>query len=317
MAQNTYGRSIIVALTNKSGGSVALGDVVVVDTTTDESFTTTTSAANTSAIGVAAETIASNAVGRVVVGGYVSLVNVNASVTRNQFGTTHTVAKQAVASASRVAGTFCRWLMTSATPSAYIYPVDLAGSALTNPMTTAGDIIVGGAAGAPARLAAGTAGYPLVGGGAGVAPAYARAATLVGCRVEHSTTQSVAQNTFVALTFDTESSPYYDTDAIHAGTDFTAIVAGKWMVGCTMQTDLPASSANILTIYVNGTELTGTRDRFPTASVTHTFQVHQPLLLALNDVVTFRHFQGSAGSYNAGDSTAGARTTAYMYFMGV
>ena len=136
-----FGRSIIVPLTNKSGGGVIAGDVVVVDTSTDESFTTTTSAASTSAIGVAAETIASNAVGRVIVGGYAPLVNVNASVTRNQFGTTHTVAKQAVASATRVAGTFCRWLKSSATPSAYIYPVDLAGAALTDPTTTRGDLI--------------------------------------------------------------------------------------------------------------------------------------------------------------------------------
>ncbi len=158
-----FGRSIIVPLTNKSGGSVALGDVVVVDTTTDESFTTTTSAANTSAIGVAAETIASNAVGRVIVGGYASLVNVNASVTRNQFGTTHTVAKQAVASASRVAGTFCRWLKTSATPSAYIYPVDLAGAALTNPMDGTGQMIYGGAAGAATKLVAGTTSQVLIG----------------------------------------------------------------------------------------------------------------------------------------------------------
>lgn len=47
------------------------------------------------------------------------------------------------------------------------------GGGMTNPMTTAGDIIVGGVAGAPARLAAGsTAGHVLTSNGPGVAPSY-------------------------------------------------------------------------------------------------------------------------------------------------
>lgn len=45
-------------------------------------------------------------------------------------------------------------------------------SKMTNPMTTAGDIIVGGPSGSPTRLAAGTLGYVLTGNGAGVLPSY-------------------------------------------------------------------------------------------------------------------------------------------------
>jgi hypothetical protein len=41
-----------------------------------------------------------------------------------------------------------------------------------NPMTTVGDLIVGGASGIPARLAAGTATYVLTSNGAGVAPTW-------------------------------------------------------------------------------------------------------------------------------------------------
>lgn len=162
---NIYGRQVVLPLTNKSGGSVIAGDVVIIDTTTNDSFTTTTSAASILALGVAAETIASNAVGRIIVEGYAPLVNVSASVTRGNYGTTHTVAKQAVESASRVAGTFLKFLKTSATPSALVYPVDLAGAALTNPMNAIGDIIQGTTAGAPARLAAPAAGKVLTGAG--------------------------------------------------------------------------------------------------------------------------------------------------------
>ena len=84
----------------------------------------------------------------------------------------------------------------------------LAGTGLSNPMTTAGDIIVGGVSGAPARLAAGTAGYPLVGGGAGVASAYAAAGKFHGCHVYKNGTQTASP-----LLFDTE---VVDTDAFHS-----------------------------------------------------------------------------------------------------
>ena len=44
VASNTYGRQVVVPLTNKSGGGVIAGDVVAYDSTTNLSFTTTTAA---------------------------------------------------------------------------------------------------------------------------------------------------------------------------------------------------------------------------------------------------------------------------------
>lgn len=117
------GRQVVVPLTNKSGGSVAAGDVVVIGTTTDESFTTTTTAGVESTIGIAQETIAADASGRVLVAGYASLVNVAASVTRGHYLETSTTAKQATGNASRSAGAFGQFLKTSATPSAVIWGV--------------------------------------------------------------------------------------------------------------------------------------------------------------------------------------------------
>lgn len=46
------------------------------------------------------------------------------------------------------------------------------GSGMTNPMTTVGDLVVGGTSGTPARLAASTASYVLTSNGAGVAPTW-------------------------------------------------------------------------------------------------------------------------------------------------
>ena len=86
-------------LTNKSGGSVARGDVIVIDTTTLKSFTTTTTANKVGIIGIALDTIASNAAGPVQFTGYVP-VNVNASTAIGDFLTTSTTVKKADNSAT-------------------------------------------------------------------------------------------------------------------------------------------------------------------------------------------------------------------------
>jgi hypothetical protein len=161
MPANTYGRQVVVPLTNKSGGAVAAGDVVIVDTSNNEAFTTTTSGAYTGGIGIAQETIANNAIGRVLVEGYAALVNTSASVTRGNYGKTHTVAKQAVdAGASRVAGAFCQFLTGGTTPTARIFPPDL-GAAAGNVAADAifdakGDLPVGTGADTAAKLTVGT-----------------------------------------------------------------------------------------------------------------------------------------------------------------
>lgn len=164
---NTYGHKVVAALTNKSGGSVAAGDVVIIDTANNEAFTTTTSGGYTGGVGVAQETIANNATGRVLLSGYAALVNVNASVTRGNFGKTHTVAKQATdAGASRTVGTFCQFLTGGTTPTARVYPVDLnasSGSVATDAIFDAkGDLPAGTGADTAAKLTVGSNGDHLV-----------------------------------------------------------------------------------------------------------------------------------------------------------
>jgi hypothetical protein len=66
------------------------------------------------------------------------------------------VAKQAVSTGgtTRTAGTFCKFTTGGTTPEADIWPVDLgAGSGLSDPMTTRGDIIVRDSSNVTARLA--------------------------------------------------------------------------------------------------------------------------------------------------------------------
>lgn len=158
---NTYGRQTVLPLTNKSGGGVIAGDVVIIDTTNNEAFTTTTTAAYTGLVGIAQETIANNATGRVLISGYAALVNVNASVTRGNYGKTHTVAKQGTdAGSSRVAGAFCQFLTGGTTPTATLlgFP-DVSAGALTDHThaATGSGANGGGATLAPTKLTLPTA----------------------------------------------------------------------------------------------------------------------------------------------------------------
>jgi hypothetical protein len=121
MPANTYGRQVVEALVNKSGGAVAAGDVVIIDTTNDGAFTTTTTGQSQVTIGIVQETIASNATGRVLLSGFAALVNVPASVTRGHFVETHTVAKQATGNSSRRSGSFGQFRTGGTTPTAVIW----------------------------------------------------------------------------------------------------------------------------------------------------------------------------------------------------
>ncbi|MHB8303364.1 MAG: hypothetical protein ACYDC6_11085 [Acidobacteriaceae bacterium] len=80
---------------------------------------------------------------------------------------------------------------------------------LSNPMTTAGDIIIGGAAGAPTRLAAGAAATVLTSNGPGVAPSYQAPAAGGGAGALVLLEQHTASNS-AELDFTASFSATYD-----------------------------------------------------------------------------------------------------------
>lgn len=154
---NIYGRQVVLPLTNKSGGGVIAGDVVIIDTGNDSAFTTTTTGAYQGSVGIAQETIANNATGRVLVHGEAALVNVNASVTRGHYVKTYTAVKQATGSSTRVAGVFGQFTTGGTTPKAWLWGFpDNAGAsgetvATSAIWTTAGKVAVATGAGAAAE----------------------------------------------------------------------------------------------------------------------------------------------------------------------
>lgn len=236
---NTYGRQVVVPLVNKSGGSVAAGDVVVVDTSNNDAFTTSTAGAVTIGIGVAQETIASNATGRILLSGYAALVNTSASVTRGNFGKTHTVVKQAVdAGASRVVGTFCQFLTGGTTPDAIVFPSDLGGgSGLVDPMTTRGDVIVRNASNVSARLAVGaTANMALRSDGTDVGYAILPGTLLGKTSYTPGSDSDIKSSTSTTLE---------DVDATNAIVTFTAPASGNVIVDITANAQVTGSQSQL------------------------------------------------------------------------
>lgn len=308
---NPYGRSTIVPLTNQSGGGVIAGDVVVIDTAHDDSFVTTTSANFVGTVGVAQQTIGAGAVGLVCLAGKVDLVNVNASVTRGHYGATFTVAKQATdAGASRGVGTFCEFTTGGATPKAIIWPVDLLGSSLTNPMTTEGDIIYGGAAGAPTRLAVGANRKLLKSNGTD--PGYAFP-TWIGCRLRNSIDQTI-NNTSAngAALFDTEDE---DTDNFHSTSSNTSRITiptgldGVYLLTGTAQ---DATGGSFMRFYKNGAALAGALGRLPNAS--DAVAISGIFRLAATDYMELTFYTNSANHTIKGGNGDNGITFAATFF---
>lgn len=158
------GRQVVVPLTNKSAGSVAAGDTVILSSGTAAAFTTTTSAGQVDDfVGVVYDaTIAQDAIGLVILQGFVPLITLSGSASLGDYVKTHSVAKQSAPSATRGSGSFGQVLGTGTTPAAFIWgfpdPATAAGNVATDAIwDAAGDLVQGTGADAAARLALGTA----------------------------------------------------------------------------------------------------------------------------------------------------------------
>lgn len=102
--------------TNKSGVQRVLGDVVIVDINNDDAFTTTTTSGDTKILGVVGATIANNASGKVVTGGYISTITVDAACARGSFLKSSSIVGQASPSTTVVTGCFALAMSSSAGP---------------------------------------------------------------------------------------------------------------------------------------------------------------------------------------------------------
>ncbi len=152
MPNTALNRTTQVLLTNKSGGNLNYGDVVVLDNTNSNGFTTTTtSGLSTRQIGVILEPngIANNASGMVATGGWAPRCNLNTSAAVGQFVKSHTVAGQGTPHASpQQEGDFAVALTASATPPVCLFgspngPTSGTGTVTNTGTLTANKAIIG------------------------------------------------------------------------------------------------------------------------------------------------------------------------------
>jgi hypothetical protein len=95
-----------IYLTNKSGGSLAAGDLVIQDTGNNSAVTTTTSAGSTTQAFVCLETIANNASGYFLAGPGIVTMTAADAIVRGYFLKTSTTVKRATDSSSSGSGDF-------------------------------------------------------------------------------------------------------------------------------------------------------------------------------------------------------------------
>src|SRR3972149_2509742 len=107
------GRIVEISLTNKSGGALAIGDVVIVDSANDNAVTTTTTASLTGIKGVARAGVASDAAGRIAMAGAVTVATTG-TVNPGDYLETSAVAGKARSAGTAPTGkTFARALTAS------------------------------------------------------------------------------------------------------------------------------------------------------------------------------------------------------------
>lgn len=233
MANTALNRSGVLLMTNKSGGAVAQGDVVVIDATTAASFTTTTTGAYASGpVGVVIEPngIANNGVGLVAITGYVPKVALSGAASLGDLFKTHTVAKQAVRHAApEVTGDFGAVLGTGTTPAAVLW-------------------------GNPIQAASGS-GYTQ------------------GARVYDSDGQTINNNSLTAIGFDSERYDTDTCHDAGSNTKLTATTAGKYIIIGNVQWAANTTGRRELAIRMDGTTYIGTDTRDPAVNVSYYQQV--------------------------------------------
>jgi hypothetical protein len=124
MANTALNRTVVALLTNKSGGDLNYGDVVIISTGTAKAFTTTTTSPYVATgIGVIIEPngIANDATGLVATEGWVPKINLDGSASIGQFIKTDTVAGQGTPHSTLAKGDFGYALQASATPEAILW----------------------------------------------------------------------------------------------------------------------------------------------------------------------------------------------------
>jgi len=191
---------------------------------------------------------------------------------------------------------------TAAVPASVKSAYDLADGAIAKTtVTTAGDIIYRNAT-IPTRLGIGTAGQVLTVNTGATAPEWktpASASTFVGCAVYTTTNQSIANSTYTAINFNSES---IDTDGFHSTTTNTSRItipsgkAGKYLITFHVMYDPSVTGSRSINVNKNGSLLMGSGE-VPGSAGSYVYNSGSFIAdLAVADYLEFMIYQTSGGA---------------------
>ena len=192
-------------------------------------------------------------------------------------------------------------------------PIPVVTNSMATEITAKGDLIVGTGSGTFDNLPAGTNGHILVADSSvsptGLKWAAPAPAGFKGCSVYNSATISLANNTLVALTFDSEN---YDTDAFHSTSSNTgritipAGLGGKYLINGIISYDGGGAGFRRIDILKNGTLIVyGANFALPnSAGGTNVIPYGAVLDLVATDYVSISVNQESGGTINTGSGAS-------------
>ena len=167
---------------------------------------------------------------------------------------------------------------------------------MTNPMTTAGDIIYGGTSGAPTRLAKGTDGQVLT-LASGVPSWGSASGGGVGdhsCSLTLSTSFALSSSSTTTITWDTEQ---WDTDSFHDNSTNPSRITipsdGKYLVNIQLNVSVASLDCD-MKLYKNGSAFLQYNWQTATNGKEMTFS--RVLNLSQNDYLEIKLYIGSASS---------------------
>lgn len=227
MANTALGRMVVAPLTNKSGGDLTQGAVVIVSSGTAAAFTTTTTvgyADGQPGVIIEPNGIANNATGLVAFAGPIPKINLSGSASLGDLFKTHSVAGQAVRHAApMVTGDFGIVLETGTTPKAILFGlphISAAGNVAVDSIFDAkGDLPVGTGADTAAKLTVGANGTRLeAASGEATGVKWSDVGTLLAYKV------------YTGGNFTLNNATMGDVDATNMAVTFTAPVSGNVLV---------------------------------------------------------------------------------------
>ncbi len=169
---------------------------------------------------------------------------------------------------------------------------------LTASAPTNHGVLLGQGTQAVSATAAGTAGQVFVSNGASANAAFKSAVT---CAAFNNAAQSVPDNAFTVVTFNTND---FDTNSIHSTSvntgRFTAPVTGFYLAFSSLQFAGSAAQQYVMQCRVNGTTVIngGGTSTLGSAGINESVFYVAAISLTANDYIEFMAFQNSGGNLN-------------------